>query len=84
MLNGYFSASRRPEDCDGIAALPFLPCSLVQQSYKVTAARLDLGAADDRQEAAQSARRYFDLALELLAPAKPVVVCIGGVPSGRY
>jgi hypothetical protein len=79
VLNGYFSASRRPEDCDGIAALPFFMSLRAAIRAKVTAARLDLGAADDRQEAAQSARRYFDLALELLAPAKPVVVCIGGL-----
>ena len=79
VLNGYFAASRRREDCDGIAALPFFMSLRAAIRAKVTAARLDLGAADDRQEAAQSARRYFDLALELLAPAKPVVVCIGGL-----
>ncbi len=79
VLNGYFAASRRREDCDGIAALPFFMSLRAAIRAKVTAARLDLGAAHDRQEAAQSARRYFDLALELLAPAKPLVVCIGGL-----
>jgi aminoglycoside phosphotransferase family enzyme/predicted kinase len=79
VLNDYFSASRRIEDCDGIAALPFFMSLRAAIRAKVTAARLDLGGAHDRQEAAQSARRYFDLALELLAPAKPVIVCIGGL-----
>lgn len=79
VLNGYFASSRRLEDCDGIAALPFFMSLRSAIRAKVTAARLDLGAAHDRQEAAQSARRYFDLALELLAPAKPLVICTGGL-----
>jgi aminoglycoside phosphotransferase family enzyme/predicted kinase len=79
VLNGYFAASRRLEDCDGIAALPLFMSLRAAIRAKVTAARLDLAGTRDRQEAAQSARRYFDLALELLAPATPVVVCIGGL-----
>ena len=79
VLNGYFSATRRSEDCDGIAALPFFMSLRAAIRAKVTAARLDLTAAKDRGELAQSAKRYFDLALELLAPAQPTVVCIGGL-----
>lgn len=79
VLNGYFSQSRRIEDCDGIAALPFFMSLRAAIRAKVTAARRDLAAAADKAALAQSARRYFDLALALLAPAKPVVVCTGGL-----
>ena len=79
VLNGYFSATRRIEDCDGIAALPLFMSLRAAIRAEVTAARLDLGAAADHPAAAQSARRYFDLALELLAPTKPVIVCTGGL-----
>ena len=79
VLNGYFSASRRSEDCDGIAALPFFMSLRAAIRAKVTAARRDLSAAKDKSDLAQSAKRYFDLALELLAPAKPAIVCTGGL-----
>src|SRR5579863_1258650 len=79
VLNGYFSASRRSEDYDGIAALPFFMSLRAAIRAKVTAARRNLATADDNGDLAQPARRYFDLALELLAPAKPLIVCIGGL-----
>ena len=79
VLNGYFSATRRIEDCDGIAALPFFMSLRAAIRAKVTAARLDLAAVQDKRPIAQSAARYFQLALELLAPAKPIVVCTGGL-----
>ena len=79
VLNGYFSATRRIQDCDGIAALPFFMSLRAAIRAVVTAARRDLGAANDRSEFAASAKRYFDLALELLAPAQPTVVCTGGL-----
>lgn len=79
VLNGYFSASNRIDDCDGIAALPFLMSLRAAIRAKVTAARRGLAAAKDKSALAQSAKRYFDLALELLAPAKPMIVCTGGL-----
>ena len=79
VLNGYFSASRRIADCDGIAALPFFMSLRAAIRAKVTAAKRDLAAAGERAALAQSARRYFDLALALLAPAKPAIVCTGGL-----
>jgi uncharacterized protein len=79
VLNGYFSAARRIEDCDGIAALPLFMSLRAAIRAKVTAARLDLAKDGDRRGIAQSARRYFDLAIELLAPAKSIVVCTGGL-----
>ncbi|MGA8078952.1 MAG: AAA family ATPase [Xanthobacteraceae bacterium] len=79
VLNGYFSASRRIEDCDGIAALPFFMSLRAAIRAKVTAARRDLAAPEDRAALAQSARRYFDLAIALLAPAKPAIIGTGGL-----
>ncbi len=79
VLNGYFLASKRIEDCDGIAALPFFMSLRAAIRAKVTAARRGLAAAKDKSALAQSAKRYFDLALELLAPAKPMIVCTGGL-----
>jgi aminoglycoside phosphotransferase family enzyme/predicted kinase len=79
VLNGYFSESRRLADCDGIAALPFFMSLRAAIRAKVTAARRELAAPGDRAALAQSARRYFDLALDLLAPARPVIVGAGGL-----
>jgi len=79
VLNGYFAASRRDADCDGIAAVPFYMSLRAAIRAKVTAARLDFAGAKDKPKLIEAAKRYFDLALELLAPVKPVVVCTGGL-----
>ena len=75
VLNGYFAAARRSADCDGIAALPFFMSLRAAIRAMTTASRFDLANTD----VAQSAKNYFNLALALLAPVKPVVVCIGGL-----
>jgi uncharacterized protein len=79
VLNGYFAATRREADRDGIAALPFFMSLRAAIRAKVTAARLPLAAAKDRDAIAGSARRYFDLALDLIEPAKAMIVCTGGL-----
>ena len=79
VLNGYFSASRRDDDCDGIGALPLFMSLRAAIRAKVTAARRDLAAPENRAALAQTAKRYFDLSLALLAPAKPAIVCTGGL-----
>jgi len=75
VLNGYFSAARRPTDCDGIAALPFFMSLRAAIRAMATASRLDIA----KNDVALLARRYFDLAVELLKPVKPTIVCIGGL-----
>ncbi len=75
VMNGYFAAAGRIEDCDGIAALPLFMSLRAAIRAMVTVARFDLGTTG----VAQSAKRYFELALALLAPAKPLVVCTGGL-----
>lgn len=75
VLNGYFVAARRPADCDGIAALSFFMSLRAAIRAMATASRDDI----TKNDVALSARRYFDLALELLPPVKPTIVCIGGL-----
>jgi hypothetical protein len=75
VLNGYYVAARRDADCDGIAALSFFMSLRAAIRAMTTASRLDV----TKDTIARSARRYFDLALKLLAPAKPSVLGIGGL-----
>jgi uncharacterized protein len=75
VMNGYFAAARRSADCDGIAALPFFISLRAAIRAMTTASRLDV----TNDAIAQSARRYFSLALQLLAPAKPELLAIGGL-----
>jgi uncharacterized protein len=79
VLNGYFTAARRIEDCDGIAALPFFMSLRAAIRAKVTAARLSFGKAEDKDKIARAAKTYFKLALDLLTPVKPIIVCTGGL-----
>jgi aminoglycoside phosphotransferase family enzyme/predicted kinase len=75
ILNGYYAAARRDADCDGIAALPFFMSLRAAIRAMTTASRHDV----TNDTIARSARRYFDLARKLLAPAKPIVLGIGGL-----
>ena len=79
VLNGYLAATRRLEDCDGLAALPLFMSLRAAIRAKVTAARLDRCKESERASIATSAQRYFDLARELFQPATPVVVCTAGL-----
>ncbi len=79
VLNGYFAAARRIEDCDGIAALPFFMSLRAAIRAKVTAARLALAKTEDTDKIARAAKSYFKLALDLLMPAKPAIVGTGGL-----
>jgi len=78
VFNGYFAAARRDADCDGLAALPLFMSLRAAIRAKVTAARLKQ-ADQDRQRIGTSAVRYFELALTLLAPVTPQIICTGGL-----
>jgi hypothetical protein len=75
LLNGYYAAARRTADCEGIAALPFFMSLRAAIRAMTTASRLDIR----KQPIARSAQHYFDLAVKLLAPAKPMLLGIGGL-----
>jgi len=80
VLNGYYAAARRDADCDGIAALPFFMSLRAAIRAMTTASRLDV----TKDSIARAARRYFDLALKLLVPAKPRLLGLGGLSgSGK-
>jgi predicted kinase len=79
VLNGYFSAVRRLADHDGLAAIPFFMSLRAAIRAKVTVARLDQAKEHDRQTIVASAQRYFQLACDALRPAKPKIVCVGGL-----
>jgi aminoglycoside phosphotransferase family enzyme/predicted kinase len=79
VLNGYFAAARRSEDYDGIAALPFFMSLRAAIRAKVTAAKLALTAPADKDAIARSAKKYFALALRLLQPNRPMIVCTAGL-----
>jgi len=80
VLNGYFAAAKRMNDCEGLAALPLFMSLRAAIRAKVTVARLDQGVAgEERDGIARAARRYFELALTLIAPPAPAIVCTGGL-----
>jgi aminoglycoside phosphotransferase family enzyme/predicted kinase len=79
VLNGYFEASRRIEDCDGLAALPLFMSLRAAIRAKVTAARLEQSAEGYQGAIALSAVRYFRLAVDLLAPKEPQIIGTGGL-----
>jgi uncharacterized protein len=75
VLNGYYAAARRDDDYDSIAALPFFMSLRAAIRAMTTASRLDV----TKDTIARAARRYFDLALKLLAPTKPRLLGLGGL-----
>jgi len=79
VLNRYLAETRRTEDLDALAALPFFLSLRAAIRAKVTAARLDHAAKDARAEIAESARAYFRLACRIIAPPPPILVAIGGL-----
>ena len=77
VLNRYLIETRRAEDLDALAALPLFMSVRAAIRAKVTAARRR--HADNPDEAARSARDYFALARELIAPAPPRLIAVGGL-----
>jgi aminoglycoside phosphotransferase family enzyme/predicted kinase len=79
VLNRYLAETRRAEDLDALAALPFFLSLRAAIRAKVTAARLPHADADARAAIARAARTYFDHAGRLIAPPSPMLVAIGGL-----
>jgi aminoglycoside phosphotransferase family enzyme/predicted kinase len=79
VLNRYLVETRRPEDLDALAALPFFLSMRAAIRAKVTAARLAQADAKDRAAIGNSARKYFESARRFIAPAPPVLVAVGGL-----
>lgn len=78
-FNRYLVETRRMEDLDALAALPFLMSMRAAIRAKVTAARAAVAPAAERAAIARSATTYFELAATLLAPPPPRLVAVGGL-----
>jgi len=79
VLNRYLAETRRIEDLDALAALPFFLSMRAAIRAKVTAARLEHAAAAERDKIAKSARAYFDFALRAITPPPPKLIAVGGL-----
>ncbi|MET0634362.1 MAG: AAA family ATPase [Xanthobacteraceae bacterium] len=79
VLNRYLVETRRPEDLDALAALPFFLSMRAAIRAKVTAARLAQADTKDKAAIGNSARKYFESARRFIAPAPPVLVAVGGL-----
>jgi hypothetical protein len=79
VLNRYLTETRRPEDLDALAALPFLMSMRAAIRAKVTAARAAVAPGADRSVTERSATAYFDLAMALIAPPPARLVAVGGL-----
>jgi aminoglycoside phosphotransferase family enzyme/predicted kinase len=78
VFNRYLMQTRRAEDLDALAALPFYLSMRAAIRAKVTAERRERAAPAEQAAIAQSARRYFDLARRAIEPPAPVMVATGG------
>jgi uncharacterized protein len=79
VLNRYLAQTRRPENLDALAMLPFFLSMRAAIRAKVTAARLERAADADHAPVARAARAYFDFALRAIAPPGPAFVAVGGL-----
>jgi aminoglycoside phosphotransferase family enzyme/predicted kinase len=78
LFNRYLAETRRPEDSDALAALPFYLSMRAAIRAKVTAERRERAEPAARAAIGESARRYFALARRAIAPPAPVLVATGG------
>jgi aminoglycoside phosphotransferase family enzyme/predicted kinase len=78
VFNRYLIETHRDADLDGLAALPYFLSMRAAIRAKVAAARL-AQEANDRDAVAGTARRYFDLTLQLIAPPAPKLIAVGGL-----
>jgi hypothetical protein len=79
VLNRYLAGTRRDEDLDALAALPFYLSLRASIRARVTAAKLEQASEADRPAIARRARNYFEWALRFIAPPAPVLLAIGGL-----
>jgi aminoglycoside phosphotransferase family enzyme/predicted kinase len=79
VLNRYLAQTRRLEDLDALAALPFLMSMRAAIRAKVTAARAAVAPQTDRASIVKAATAYFDLAAAVIDPPPPRLVAIGGL-----
>ena len=83
VLNRYLVETRRLEDLDGLAALPFFLSLRAAIRAKVTAARWS-AQAQQSASIARSAQAYFAFAQRAMTPSEPKFIAVGGLSgSGK-
>ena len=84
VLNCYLIETRRVEDLDGLATLPFFMMLRAAIRAMVTAARGERALAAERAAIDGAAKPYFAFAGRALAPVEPQVLATGGLSgSGK-
>jgi uncharacterized protein len=79
VLNRYLAETRRAEDLDALAALPFFLSMRAAIRAEVTAARIERAQAGERPAIGRAAHAYFGFALQAITPPAPTFVAIGGL-----
>jgi aminoglycoside phosphotransferase family enzyme/predicted kinase len=79
VLNRYLIETRRPDDLDGLTALPFCLSLRAAIRAKVTAAKHEQTEPEQKAPIARAAQTYFRLAGRLIEPPPPVLIAIGGL-----
>src|SRR5262245_20466953 len=79
VLNRYLAETKRAEDLDALTTLPLFLSLRAAIRAKVTAARIDHAAPDQRAAIARSARAYFEFARRFIEPGMPGRVAVGGL-----
>jgi aminoglycoside phosphotransferase family enzyme/predicted kinase len=79
VFNRYFAQAQRPEDLEALAALPLFLSMRAAIRAKVTAARLDRAEEAAQPAIRRDAKKYFDWACRLIAPAPPRLIAVGGL-----
>jgi aminoglycoside phosphotransferase family enzyme/predicted kinase len=79
VFNRYLQETKRTEDLDALAALPFFLSMRAAISAKVTAARRERAPAEQKDAIARRAEKYFAFARAVIEPAAPVLVAVGGL-----
>jgi uncharacterized protein len=77
VFNRYLIETQRVHDLDALAALPLFMSVRAAIRAKVTAARRKHSHSGEKLS--RDARRYADFAQEVLKPAKPKLVAVGGL-----
>lgn len=79
VLNRYLAEAHQAEDLDGLAALPFFLAMRAAIRARVTVARMERAAVQERGAIADAARAYWAFAARALHPPKPKFIAIGGL-----
>ena len=79
VLNRYLGETRRLDDLDALAMLPFFLSMRAAIRARVTTARLEQTPAAQHAPIAHAARGYFAFALRAIAPPAPKFVAVGGL-----